>query len=77
MKYKVMAEPTDEEFITFFNVERYFEELLVAQIVGEMDEQLTDEEFDEIVCLFHKADFGQEEADYILYEYDRIIRERR
>ena len=74
-QYPIMDEPTRDEFIAYFKVERYFEETYIADWLDGL-EPLTDDEFYELARRFHKADFSQEEDDYVTYEYERIIRER-
>ena len=75
-QYPIMDEPTRDEFIAFYKVQRYFEQTYVAEWLDGM-EPLTDDEFSLLAHWFHKADFSQEESDYLYYEYHRIINERR
>ena len=74
-QYPIMEEPTRDEFVAFYKVQRYFEEVFVAETLDGM-EPLTDDEFHGLVNWFHKADFGQEESDFICYGYQQIVRER-
>lgn len=76
--YEVMDEPTREEFATYFKVESYFEQEMVAQWLGEftVGESLTQDEFERLCGRFHKLDFSAEELDALDYELKLIIEER-
>ena len=76
--YEIMDEPTDEEFRIFFMVERYFEQEMIAQWLGEftVGEGLTQDEFERLCDRFHKLDFSAEHWDSLHYELELIKEER-
>ena len=75
-QYPIMDEPTRGEFIAFYKVERYFEEMRIAEWLDGHDAELDGDGFVELVNWFHEADFSAEEDDVIRFMHEEIARER-